>query len=315
MKPDLSRRNFVSQFAGGAIGAFTVDWNMFGIGTADSLIGSEGDGHQTREPVIEWNAHIFSPDVARYPVHPQATYSPDMSKYPEDPLGTYLNRMKEEGIDLAVIVHPEPYGDDHSLILDCLKAEPDRLKGTSLFYPKDPEAPNKLERLVQKESRIIATRFHAHRGKVSYLNSFRDVGVRALWKKAADLGIIIELHIGPDYALQAKEAIKAFPGCKVLIDHLSEPHLGTGVEFAHVLDLADFPNVYMKLSGLNHFATDAPFYESAIPFTKRVIDDFGPERMVWGSGSRKIVDIHMKGYSEEDINRVKGGNLRRLLNW
>jgi predicted TIM-barrel fold metal-dependent hydrolase len=41
--------------------------------------------------------------------------------------------------------------------------------------------------------------------------------------------------------------------------------MGTGVEFANVLELAKLPNVYMKLSGINHFAEDAPLYESARP--------------------------------------------------
>ena len=45
----------------------------------------------------------------------------------------------------------------------------------------------------------------------------------------------------------------------------------------------------MKLSGLGHFAQDAPLYESAKPFTRRVIEAFGPERMVWGSGTPAIV--------------------------
>ena len=136
-----------------------------------------------------------------------------------------------------------------------------------------------------------------------------------MWKKAHDLDLVIELHIGPNYAQQAGEAIKAFPGCKVLIDHLAEPHMGTGVEFADVLDLAKYPNVYMKLSGLNHFAKDEPYYESAIPFTNQVIKAFGPERMVWGSGSPKIVDVHMKGYSEKERAMVKGGNIRKMLSW
>lgn len=267
------------------------------------------------EPVIEWNAHIFSPDIRRYPFHVQAVYQPDVSEQPNNPLAAYLQHLKEEGINRAVIVQPEPYGDDHSLVLDCLKREPERLMGTSLFYPRDPKAPGKLAELVKKEPRIISTRFHAHRGKESYLDTFADPGVRALWKQAVDLGLIIELHIGPDYAKQAGEAMKAFPGCKVLIDHLAEPHLGTGVEFANVLDLAKFPNVFMKLSGLGHFADDSPLFESALPFTNRVIKEFGPDRMVWGSGTPRIVDAHMKGYSAVDIAKVKGGNLRQLLNW
>ena len=290
---------------------------LLGVGVVTTRLKATSKPMVSRpaEPVIEWNAHIFSPDVARFPIHPQAVYKPDVSKQPADPLADYLKRLNDEGIDRAVIVHPEPYGDDHALMLDCLKREPERLKGTSLFYPSDPEAPRKLAELVRREPRIVSTRFHAHRGKESYLTSFADPGVRAIWKKAVDLGLVIELHIGPNYARQAGQAIAAFPGCKVLIDHLAEPEMGTGVEFADVLDLARFPNVYMKLSGLGHFAKDEPHYESALPFTRRVIKEFGPDRMVWGSGPPRIVDAHMKGYSQTDLAKVKGGNLRRLLNW
>jgi predicted TIM-barrel fold metal-dependent hydrolase len=264
---------------------------------------------------IEWNAHLFSPDLERYPFHPDAAYRPDVSRQPEDPLGAYLERMGREGIDRAVVVHPEPYGDDHRLILECLRREPDRLRGTSLFFPKDPDAPRKLQDLVAREPRIIATRFHAHRGKETYLDTFADRGVRVLWEMAAGLGLIIELHIGPNYARQVAEAIRACPDCSVLIDHLAEPHLGTAVEYADVLDLAGFGNVWMKLSGLGHFAADAPLYESARPFTRRVIEAFGPDRLVWGSGTPAIVDAHMSDYSESDREKVKGGNLAQLLGW
>ena len=94
--------------------------------------------------------------------------------------------------------------------------------------------------------------------------------------------------------------------------------MGTPAEFAEVMELAKFPNVFMKLSGLNHFATDAdnaPLYESAKPLTKRIIAEFGPSRMVWGSGSPGIVDAHMEGYSAAEIAAVKGGNLTRLIDW
>jgi len=172
-----------------------------------------------------------------------------------------------------------------------------------------------MEQLVRQEPRIVATRFHAHRGKETYLRSFADDGVRAIWKKAAALGLIVELHIGPNYARQAGDAIRAIPGSTVLIDHLAEPHLGTAVEFADVLDLAALPNVYMKLSGINHFSKDAPHFRDALPFTRRVIQAFGPDRLVWGSGTPRIVDEHMPGSSAADRAKVKGGNLARLLKW
>ncbi len=236
--------------------------------------------------------------------------------------------LSERGVDRAVVVHPEPYGDDHSLVLDVLRRRPDWL-GTSLFYPRDDESVAKLAALVAEQPRIISTRFHAHRGISGfqrivggefpkgneYFDSFEEPGVRALWAKAVELGLIVELHIGPNYGKQVAAVLRDIPDSVVLIDHLAEPHMGDGVEFADILALASFPNVYMKLSGIGHFADDAPLFESALPFTQRVIEAFGPDRMVWGSGMPEVVDVHMSAYSAEDRAKVKGGNLEKLLCW
>jgi len=263
--------------------------------------------------IIEWNVHIFSADTARYPFHPRAVYTPGPAMLSADPLADYLTHMDAEGIDRAVIVHPEPYGDDHRLVLDCLDREPDRFLGTSLFYPRDADAPDKLTDLVQRQPKIISTRFHILRGKQAYFERFDEPGVVALWQRASELGLIIELHIGPDYGAQAAALIQRFPDCPVLIDHLAEPHTGNAVEFAEILALANFDNVYMKLSGLNHFSTDAPLYPSAKTFTRTVVDAFGPDRMVWGSGTPGIVDAHLAHLSAEARAKVKGGTLATLL--
>jgi predicted TIM-barrel fold metal-dependent hydrolase len=170
-----------------------------------------------------------------------------------------------------------------------------------------------MEELVAQEPSIIAFRIHAHRGKEMYLDSFAGAEVRLLWEKALQLGLIIELHIGPNYAKQVMGMLRDYPGSTVLIDHLAEPHMGDAVEYADVLSLANFGGVYMKLSGLNHFAKDAPLYLSARPFTSIVIETFTPDRLVWGSGSPEIVDAHMQGYTEAERMKVKGGNLAKLL--
>lgn len=263
---------------------------------------------------IEWNAHMFSSDTERYPFHPNAVYQPKPEMREADPLAAYMSRMETEGIDRAVLVHPEPYGDDHRLALDCVVQRPDLFKTTALFYPKDLEAPQKLERLLAEHAGVIvAHRFHAHEGKRSYLDSFADQTVRDLWEVAGSAGIVNELHIDSSYAAQVETLVADNPQYPVLIDHLAEAKYGSPPEFGAVIELAKYPNVYMKLSGLNHFATDEPLYESAMPFTRWVADAFGPERMVWGSGTPRIVDTHLSHWSESERELVKGGNLQRLL--
>lgn len=261
--------------------------------------------------IVEWNVHMFSADTERYPWHPRAKYVP--KNLEADPLAVYFERMRTEGIDAAVLVHPEPYGDDHRLVRDCLARDRERFRITSLFYPDDADAPAKLAALAAEEPLMVSTRFHAVRGSRSYFESFADAGVRAIWDKAAALGLIVELHIGPNYAAQAAELIAAYPETHVLIDHLAEPKGGTDEEYIDVLALAEHKNVMMKLSGLPHFATDGPLYASALPLTERVIAAFSPDRMVWGDGTPAIVDAHMRGYSDADRAKVKGDNLAKLL--
>lgn len=266
-------------------------------------------------PVIEWNHHLFSRDRARYPFHARATYRPDEARLVGDPIGDYLARLGREGIDRAVVVQPEPYGDDHALVRAALEHHPDRLRAASLFYPRDPDAPEKLAALVRVVPGIVATRFHAHRGREGYLDSFADPGVRALWERAAALGLIVELHLGPNYADQAARAIEEYAPATVLIDHLGEPAFGNIVEYLGVLALARYDRVIMKLSGLGHISTEPPPHLDVQPLVRGLADAFGPDRLVWGGGSPALVDAHLPHLPAADRAQVKGGNLARLLRW
>ncbi len=268
--------------------------------------------------IIEWNNHMFSADQERFPLHPDWE-----GKWPYDPnfpvghpLDAYMAHMDREGIDRAVLVQPGPYWEDHSLVLDCLEREPQRFKGACLFRPEREDAPDRMAELVAQQPLIIALRFHLGGGENLGPDSTLDPGVQALWIKALELGMIIELHMHSTYAFPVANMLRAHPRTTAVIDHLAEAgfrNTGTPVEFANLLDLAAFDRVYMKLSGLNHFAKDEPHYLSARPFTRRVIAEFGPDQLVWGSGVPGIVDAHMPEYSEADRMKVKGGNLRRLL--
>ena len=101
--------------------------------------------------IVEWNTHIFHPDQDNFPLHPCAFYKPEIPSKPIDPLTDYIEKMRGLGIDRAVLVHPEPYGDDHRVVLDCLEREPDLFVATSLFYPRDLAAPDKLQDLVEQQ--------------------------------------------------------------------------------------------------------------------------------------------------------------------
>ena len=147
-----------------------------------------------------------------------------------------------------------------------------------------------------------------------YLNAFSDRYVVDLWKTAGSLGLVIELHIGPNYAAQVSEVIADHPDFPVLIDHLAEPGRGSPEEYEDVLRLAEHGNVMMKLSGLGHISDQAPLFQDVRPLTRRVAEAFGPNRLVWGGGTPEIVNVHLDFWNEDERARVKGGNLAELLN-
>ena len=261
--------------------------------------------------IVEWNHHLWSADTTQYPFHPWRTYTPEPERRAEDPLAEYQASMDRRGVDRAILVQPVPYGDDHRLIMDAVTRDPQRFRATSLFYPRDPTAPEQLASLVDEYGDlIVATRFHS---TSHFQESFHDHGVDRLWDRAADLNLIVELHMTPPHAADAADVIERYPDTPVVIDHLAEPHQGTPIEYGDVLALAEHDNVYMKFSALDHFSDDGPHYESVRPFTRQVVDAFGPNRLVWGKGSPEVIDRHLAGYDETDRASVTGENLNELI--
>src|SRR5678815_2823870 len=110
-----------------------------------------------KDQLIDTHIHLFEPD--RFPYHPTATYKP-----PAAPLAPYLDFVKQAGIDHVIIVHPEPYQDDHRYLAYCFENERPRglFKGTCLFDPMDPATPKRMEEIVKRHpGRIVALRIHA----------------------------------------------------------------------------------------------------------------------------------------------------------
>src|SRR5215207_6074926 len=100
-----------------------------------------------RVPVIDTHLHCFAgKDDRRFPYHADAPYRPDKATTPE----RLIECMDGAGVDFAVVVHPEPYQDDHRYLEHCLEVGKGRLKGTCLFFADRPEAPAKLKEIAKK---------------------------------------------------------------------------------------------------------------------------------------------------------------------
>ena len=225
--------------------------------------------------LVDTHLHCFAGADSRFPYHQAAPYRPDVAAKPEH----LLKCMDGAGVAYAVVVHPEPYQDDHRYLEHCLKTGQDRLKGTLLLFADRPGSIEKMPALVERLN-VISARIHAYAPK--RLPPFGKPELRNLWKQAAEHNLAVELHFEPRYAPGFEPLIREFSNTRVIIDHLGRPLQGTPREHAVVVRWSRYSNTVMKLSSLA--STRNYPHRDIRPIVKQLTAAYGAERMLYGGG-------------------------------
>ena len=139
--------------------------------------------------------------------------------------------------------------------------------------------------------------------------------------------VVVSVLGNVEHAAQLAGLADRFPAVPIVIDHLGHPAVRRGVhdpDFARLLELARYPNVYVKLSGFYHFSSEPFPFAGCWDVTRAVYDAFGPERLVWGSDfphvvrtcgygpALELLDRVLSDWSPAGRRRVMGGNALRL---
>lgn len=268
-------------------------------------------------PVIETHVHLFDPE--RVPYAPDAPYRP-----PAYTLEQHVKLVQAAGLRHSVIVHPEPYQDDHRYLEYCLAHEPrpGYFKGTCLFDPFRDDTPRRIRALSSRwPKRIIAMRIHEMAVTPEAAGPIRnrdmqDPRMLACWRAVAAEGLAIQMHFIPAQASNIHVLAAKVPDTVVILDHMGRPGQGTEEEYAEVLKLAKLPRVILKFSNWPEYKGDLN------ALTKRLYDTFGPDRMVWGGLGNTEPDFRKQSARfeellafapEADRAKIRGGNAQRLF--
>ncbi len=283
--------------------------------TGLALLGAESKSRRT--PVVDTHTHCFAGKAdTRFPYHPRGTYQPEQPTSPE----FLLKLMDGAGVDFAVVVHPEPYQDDHRYLEHCLAVGKGRLKGTLLVFADRPGSMEKLPDLAKRLA-VVTARVHAY--QPDRLPPFDKPELRQLWKLAGDHGLSVQLHFEPRYAAGFEPLIREFKQTRVIVDHLGRPFQGTAEDYDRVLRWSALPNTVMKLSSLPEPATKEA---AELPrVIRRIADAFGPDRLIYGGGfdekataesyrrERERLAGLLSFLTPEARAKVLGGNAARLF--
>lgn len=119
-------------------------------------------------------------------------------------------------------------------------------------------------------------------------NGFLDrEDFRAGIQHLAKYNYTYDILLYPHQLEEAYRFVKEFPNQRFVVDHLAKPYIKAkevNPWKTHIEQLATFPNVYCKLSGM---VTEADWetweYKDFIPYLDIIINAFGTDRLLFGS--------------------------------
>jgi L-fuconolactonase len=144
----------------------------------------------------------------------------------------------------------------------------------------------------------------------------------------AEFDLTYDILIYPKHLTVAAEFVRRFPEQRFVLDHLAKPEIKSGtinVWKKGIAELAAYPNVYCKLSGL---VTEADWNrwkpEDMRPYLDVAFEYFGANRLMIGSdwpvctlaGSYSrvlgLVKDYLREHSELEREAILGGNAKRF---
>jgi L-fuconolactonase len=230
--------------------------------------------------IIDPHVHVWTLDTERYPWAPATTEPPTRSATAEE----LVEVMDAHGVSGAVLVQVIYYGTDNSYAADCVARYPDRFAGVCLIDPQDPAAPDLLKQEVTERG-FSGLRLRPCRDRSSTWLS--DPATFPLWERAARLGVTFSVLAHIEQLAMLAAPVERFPEVPVVVDHIGWPPVEEGPDgesLKHLLRLARFPSVHVKITDPWAISKDEPYpYRRAEPIFRRVFETFGPARCLWGS--------------------------------
>jgi L-fuconolactonase len=236
--------------------------------------------------LFDTHAHIIAPDLRRYPRTPIGGHASEWSQTRPVDADAMLKAMDAAGIARTVLVQASTcYGYDNSYVANAVIAHPDRFTGVASVDTLESDAVAVLKYWLESGItglRIFTTGSNMGGQQLEILDDPRSFPV---WEYAQQIDLPVCLQMTAKALPQVEMLAQRFPRVRILLDHLARPDLADGPPYARAASLwalARFPNIYLKASP-HTFAAAKSGQATPASFFRRAIDEFGAQRIFWGS--------------------------------
>jgi L-fuconolactonase len=189
-------------------------------------------------------------------------------------------------VDATVLVQTISVADETPELLALADAEPVIAGVVGWLDLTAPDAADQLARLQDGEGggRLVGIRHQVQEEPDPRWLCRADVrrGLAAV----GEAGLAYDLLVKPQQLDSAVDTVRALPDMRFVLDHAGKPAIRDGAIqpwHAEVAELAQLPNVAVKLSGLVTEAADEWTVEQLRPYVDVLLQAFGPFRIMFGS--------------------------------
>ena len=233
------------------------------------------------EPYIDAHSHIWTPDVAHYPLG--AGFAVENMKPPSFTAEQLLSICRPAGVGRVNLIQMSfyvgqpvtpgssqtPCEIDNSYMLDMIKLYPERFVGTAIVDPLGAKPDEAMRALLTRGVR--AFRIAPGYSKLPPDRWLEPPGYAAMFAAAARTGQVLSCLIDPRAFAEVDRMCTRFPHTTVIIDHLGR--IGTsGTIEPHDVDalcaLARFPRVRVKVGAFYALGKKTPPYLDLAPLIR-----------------------------------------------
>jgi L-fuconolactonase len=241
---------------------------------------------------------------------------------------TLLVEMAAAGVDGGVLTPQGVYGTDNDFELSAALDYPRKFVVVGRVDPFDPDLRKRLARDVERG--LLGVRLL----RMDAANLGRGEFDAAL-EACAQHGLAIALTLPHPIPPEISSAFQRYEETQFMIDHLGVGHAPPAYGLAPddpferlpaVLELARYPNVSVKLTGASALSKQAYPFRDVWPGVLRLVDAFGPERVLWGTDFTRTGSLasyyehthylrEIDGLDSDALSLLYGQGLRRVLKW
>lgn len=287
--------------------------------------------------VLDSHTHAWGPPS---PEHPW-TNGPLVEEYVDDfsvdtvyRAEKLLGDMNEIGVDEAIVVGYPICDWTDNWYTRRVAAEHDRLYGIAMLNQFADGAAAELRRAMAVDG-VLGFRLGAicpydrmwetFDPDVTWLRDAIDES--EFWEAARETDATVQILAHTKQLDQAVELVETYPELTYLFDHFghADPEIPPEQSgFSRFTELTEFENVGVKVSEIPHFSDEAFPYRDMHDHVRWFVDEFGPQRVIWGSDFPNVSDVatyeeslewldHVDGLSESDLKWITGESIRKLL--